>query len=75
VRSGRWADRTGQPLFEALTVLEKLAELIPRPPINLVLYHVLALLAAGGQDRLPEEDGARGVAAMAARPHRPLTSA
>jgi hypothetical protein len=34
-----WADGTRQLLFEPLTLLEKLAALIPRPRINLVLYH------------------------------------
>jgi putative transposase len=34
-----WADGTRHLLFEPLTLLEKLAALIPRPRINLVLYH------------------------------------
>ena len=34
-----WADGTRQLLFEPLTLLEKLAALIPRPRINLVVYH------------------------------------
>jgi hypothetical protein len=34
-----WADGTRQLVFEALELLEKLAALIPRPRINLVLYH------------------------------------
>jgi hypothetical protein len=34
-----WADGTRQLLFEPLELLEKLAALIPRPRINLVLYH------------------------------------
>jgi hypothetical protein len=34
-----WTDGTRQLLFEPLTLLEKLAALIPRPRINLVLYH------------------------------------
>ena len=43
-----WTDGARQLLFEPLTLLEKLAALIPRPRINLVLYHgVLARTAAG----------------------------
>ena len=34
-----WADGTRQLLFEPLTLLEKLAALIPRPRVNLVVYH------------------------------------
>jgi hypothetical protein len=34
-----WADGTCQLVFEPLELLEKLAALIPRPRINLVLYH------------------------------------
>jgi hypothetical protein len=34
-----WADGTRQLVFEPLELLEKLAALIPRPGINLVLYH------------------------------------
>jgi hypothetical protein len=34
-----WADGTHQLLFGPLALLEKLAALIPRPRINLVLYH------------------------------------
>ena len=34
-----WADGTRQLLFEPLELLEKLAALIPRPRINLVIYH------------------------------------
>jgi hypothetical protein len=34
-----WADGTSHLLFEPLELLEKLAALIPRPRINLVLYH------------------------------------
>jgi hypothetical protein len=34
-----WTDGTRQLLFEPLTLLEKLAALIPRPRINLVIYH------------------------------------
>jgi len=34
-----WVDGTRQLLFEPLELLEKLAALIPRPRINLVLYH------------------------------------
>jgi hypothetical protein len=34
-----WVDGTRQLLFEPLTLLEKLAALIPRPRTNLVVYH------------------------------------
>jgi hypothetical protein len=34
-----WTDGTRQLLFEPLTLLGKLAALIPRPRINLVVYH------------------------------------
>jgi hypothetical protein len=56
-----WTDGARQLLFEPLTLLEKLAALIPRPRINLVLYHgVLAphcgwrarVVAYGGRLRL-----------------------
>jgi hypothetical protein len=36
---GEWSDGTTHPLFEPVELLEKLAALIPRPRINLVLYH------------------------------------
>ena len=34
-----WADGTSHLLFEPLEFLEKLAALIPRSRVNLVLYH------------------------------------
>ena len=34
-----WGDGTRQLVFEPLELLEKLAALVPRPRINLVLYH------------------------------------
>jgi hypothetical protein len=34
-----WADGTRELVFEPLELLEKLAALVPRPRINLVLYH------------------------------------
>jgi hypothetical protein len=37
-------------VFEPLELLEKLAALIPRPRINLVLYHGVLALHAGAQD-------------------------
>jgi hypothetical protein len=43
-----WVDGTRQLVFEPLELLEKLAALVPRPRINLVLYHgVLAPIQAG----------------------------
>jgi hypothetical protein len=36
-----WSDGTRQLLFEPLELLEKLAVLVPRPRVNLLLYHGL----------------------------------
>jgi len=35
----RWADGTTYLVFEPLELLERLASLAPRPPINLLLYY------------------------------------
>jgi hypothetical protein len=34
-----WRDGTSQLLFEPIELMEKLAAIIPRPAVNLVLYH------------------------------------
>jgi hypothetical protein len=34
-----WRDGTSHLLFEPIELLEKLAAIIPRPAVNLVLYH------------------------------------
>jgi hypothetical protein len=47
-----WADGTRQLLFEPLTLLEKLAALIPRPRINLVLYHGVVAPHCGWRARV-----------------------
>jgi hypothetical protein len=46
VGHGRWRDGTSHFLFEPIEFLEKLAAIIPRPAVNLLLYHgVLAARA------------------------------
>jgi hypothetical protein len=47
-----WADGTRQLLFEPLTLLEKLAALVPRPRINLVLYHGVLAPHSGWRARV-----------------------
>jgi hypothetical protein len=47
-----WADGTRQLLFEPLTLLEKLAALIPRPRINLVVYHGVLAPHSGWRARV-----------------------
>lgn len=47
-----WADGTRQLLFEPLELLEKLAALIPRPRINLVLYHGVLAPHSGWRARV-----------------------
>jgi hypothetical protein len=44
-----WRDGTSHFLFEPIEVLEKLAALIPRPAVNLLLYH--GVLASRGRRR------------------------
>jgi hypothetical protein len=56
-----WHDGTTALVFEPTELLEKLAALIPRPEINLTLYHGLLV---------PPRAGVRGQSAMAARPPR-----
>jgi hypothetical protein len=47
-----WADGTRQLVFEGLELLEKLAELTPRPRINLVLYHGVLAPHSGWRARV-----------------------
>jgi hypothetical protein len=37
--NGVWRDGTSHFLFEPIEFLEKLAAIIPRPVVNLLLYH------------------------------------
>jgi hypothetical protein len=59
-----WADGTRHLIFAPLTLLEKLAALIPRPRINLVLYHGV-LAPHGGWRARVVADGAPPAAAVA----------
>lgn len=34
-----WHDGTSHPLFEPIEFMEKLAAIVPRPAVNLLLYH------------------------------------
>jgi hypothetical protein len=47
-----WTDGTRQLLFEPLTLLEKLAALIPRPRTNLVVYHGVLAPHSGWRARV-----------------------
>jgi hypothetical protein len=47
-----WVDGTRQLLFEPLTLLEKLAALIPRPRTNLVVYHGVLAPHSGWRARV-----------------------
>ena len=47
-----WTDGTRHLIFEPLTLLEKLAALIPRPRINLVLYQGVLAPHAGWRARM-----------------------
>jgi len=50
----RWADGTTQLVFDPVEFLERLAARVPRPRINLILYHgVLAPRAAWRQAVVP----------------------
>ncbi|HEY7686870.1 MAG TPA: transposase [Gemmatimonadales bacterium] len=57
-----WTDGTRQLLFEPLTLLEKLAALIPRPRINLVLYHGVLAPHCGWRARVVAYGGPLAVA-------------
>ena len=45
----RWADSTTHVVFTPTALLERLAVLVPRPRVNLVLYHGGIGSAASGQ--------------------------
>jgi Putative transposase len=47
-----WVDGTRQLVFEPLELLEKLAALVPRPRINLVLYHGVLAPHSGWRARV-----------------------
>jgi len=50
----RWADGTTQLVFDPVEFLERLAALVPRPRINLILYYgVLAPRAAWREAVVP----------------------
>jgi hypothetical protein len=72
----RWRDGTTHLVFEPLELLERLAVLVPRPRVNLLLYHgLLAPRAAWRRAVVParatEVARAPGVDAGVARPPRP----
>lgn len=53
----RWTDGTSHLIFDPVELLERLAALVPRPRINLVLYYgVFALRAAGRRAIVPARD-------------------
>ena len=50
----RWRDGTTQLLFDPVELLERLAVLVPRPRVNLILHHgVLAARAAWRSQVVP----------------------
>jgi hypothetical protein len=54
----RWTDGTTHLIFDPVELLERLAALVPRPRINLVLYYgVFAPRAANRRAIVPEPDG------------------
>jgi hypothetical protein len=71
-----WSDGTTHLLFDPLELLERLAVLIPRPRINLILYHGIlpflmksvlsAVLRMADKSRLDESAG-RGWPSLGAR--------
>lgn len=55
----RWRDGTTHLIFDPLELLERLAALVPRPRVNLVLYYgVLAPRAAWRQQVVPDVEAA-----------------
>jgi hypothetical protein len=48
----RWTDGTTHLLFDPVELLERLAALIPRPRINLVLYHGVLAPHSGWRTRV-----------------------
>ena len=64
-----WTDGTRQLVFEPLDLLEKLVALIPRPRINLVLYHgVLAPHASWRHSPFPCSARRAWIAGLSGRP-------
>ena len=56
-----WADGTTHLQFDPVAFLERLAVLVPRPRVNLILYHgVLAPRAAGRSTIVPRERALAG---------------
>jgi Putative transposase len=60
-----WADGTRQLVFEPLDLLEKLAALVPRPRINLVLYHGVLAPDSRWRGRVVAYGGLRATVAAA----------
>jgi hypothetical protein len=70
----RWVDGTTHLVFDPVELLERLAALVPRPRINLVLYYgVFAPRAAGRRGIVPGGDGGAREARreLARRPANP----
>ena len=60
-----WVDGTHQLVFEPLELLEKLAALVPRPRINLVLYHGVLAPHSGWRARVVAYGAPPAVVAVA----------
>ncbi len=73
----RWADGTTQLLFEPVELLERLAALTPRPPINLLLYYGVLGARSAWRSRLqaldPENQRRENPANRSYRPSRTPT--
>ena len=68
----RWTDGTTHLVFEPAELLERLAALVPRPRINLVLYYgVLAPRAAWRRAVVPGAAGSAPDEAGGRAPRRP----
>ena len=55
-----WSDGTTHLLFDPVELLERLAALVPRPRINLILYHGVLAPRAAWRARVVEYGRARG---------------
>jgi len=69
----RWADGTTQLVFDPVEFLERLAALVPRPRINLVLYYGVLAPRAAWRDAVvlsPTTDGAGAPDTVSACGHR-----
>jgi hypothetical protein len=62
-----WADGTTHLVFEPVELLERLAALVPRPRINLIIYHGVLAPHARGRDRLVAYGAAAGAAELVPR--------